>query len=79
MTFKTVTAKAALLQAQSSRILSTFTKTKNELIKLNETLAKGVQENEVQILALADENAQMNNLATQHAKIISNIDSFLNA
>jgi hypothetical protein len=79
MTFKTVTAKAALLQAQSSRILSTFTKTKNELLKLNETLVKGVQENEEQIVALRLENDQMNALAAQHANIISNITNFLNA
>jgi len=80
MTFtKTITAKADLLKAQSNKILASFTKTKEELLKMNETLSKGVQENENQIKVLRDENDQMNALAAQHANIISNITNFLNA
>lgn len=80
MTFtKTITAKADLLKAQSNKILASFTKTKEELLKMNETLSKGVQENENQIKVLRDENDQMNALAAQHTNIISNITNFLNA
>lgn len=73
----TKTITVALLKAQSSKILASFTKTKEELVKMNETLAKGVKENEDQIKSLRDENDQMNALAAQHANIISNISNFL--
>lgn len=71
--------KAAFLQAKSGKILSTFTKTKEQLLQLNENLAQGVEKNEAKILELASENAQMKTLAKQHANIISNITNFLNA
>ena len=81
-------SKVASMQAQSSRILGTFTRTKNELMNLNQTLADNVAANEASVVALElahaiavatlkEENVNMSLMASQHANIISNIDRFL--
>lgn len=70
-------SKVALMQAKSSRILDTFTRTKNELTVLNQTLADHMTENEAKIAELKTESASLSFMAGQHATIISNIDKFL--
>lgn len=79
MTFtKTVASKLGLFQIQSGKILSSFTKTRDELVKLNELLEVNIVENEKQVASLQEEIIQLDLLKGQHKKVILNIDAFLN-
>lgn len=73
-----VTTKAALLQGKSSKILSSFHKTKEDLMKLNQDLDQGISEHEEQMAELKAQTDAMAVLKQQHQKVILNIDAFLN-
>lgn len=70
-------SKSALLQVQSSKILSTFTKVKDDLNVLNETIHQSVAANAIQIVALVTENKELVAMKEQHDKIVKNINAFL--
>ena len=72
-----VTSKAGLLQAKSSKILSSFVKTREELVKLNQSLDEGITEHSTTLQSIKTEIEQMNTLKAQHSKVITNIDTFL--
>lgn len=75
---KTIVSKLGLFQIQSSKILSSFTKTRDELVKLNESLDSNIADNEKQMASLQEEIIQLDLLKGQHKKVILNIDTFLN-
>lgn len=79
MTFsKTITSKLGIFQLRSSKILSSFTKTRDKLVKLNESLDSNIAANEKQMNSLQNEIIQLDLLKGQHKKVILNIDAFLN-
>ena len=66
----------AKLLADSSKILSSFSKTREELVKLNNSLGETIQSHKTKIDALEQERLQMNSLVIKHSKVIDNIDKF---
>ena len=77
MAFSKSITEASLIKSSSDKILGTFNKTKEELVKLNNRLIGAISVNEEKILSLAEENSQMKALQNQHDSVISNIDKFL--
>lgn len=72
-----VISESSLIKKSSDKILSTFTKTKEELSKLNLRLFSAITVNEEKIKSLTEENAQMELLKKQHDNVIENIEKFL--
>lgn len=77
MAFSKSITEASLIKSSSDKILGTFNKTKEELVKLNNRLIGAIAINEEKILSLTEENSQMKALQNQHDSVISNIDKFL--
>lgn len=74
---RSIVTTAALMAAKSSKILSSFLKTKEELVSMNKSLDAGIAENNTQIEYLNNEVTQMAALKAQHEKVIQNIDALL--
>lgn len=74
---KSIVTTAALMAAKSSKILSSFLKTKEELVSMNKSLDAGIAENNTQIEYLNNEVNQMAALKSQHERVIQNIDALL--
>ena len=73
----TLVSESLLIKKSSDKILGAFTKTKEELAKLNTRLFSAITVNEEKIKSLTEENAQMTLLKKQHDNVIENIEKFL--